>query len=358
MQIKYAFLLSVKMYALFLYALPVLVSVCKFNLCGSNWSCTFFGVCNFGCAHFLIYGGKKMGKKITALLSAALMLLMLASCTNNNEQNVYVYGDEVHSAPPQTEETQTQEEEEYYYEEEETTKKPQTAKKQQTTKKHTVEQNNAPSHVHRYTPADCFSPKTCSCGKIVGTALGHNFLSATCTTAKKCTRCGKTSGSALGHYYVNNKCSRCGKVDPDSLPVRLEDLFLVDRSFGNGWHQYKYNDNSFTDSFGNVYDGAHCYLGVLNEGQYSTHNLGGKYSRFTGSIVAMPNTSTVGTYSIRIYVDDVLAFSKSKFTKTTGRVDFSIDVSGGTVLTIKVCNEGTMGDSNMDVAIVNAQLTK
>lgn len=325
-----------------------------------------------------------MGKKITALLSAALMLLMLASCTNNNEQNVYVYGDEVHSAPPQTEETQTQEEEEYYYEEEETTKKPQTTKKQQTTKKHTVEQNNAPSHVHRYTPADCFSPKTCSCGKIVGTALGHifspatctspevcrrcgltskdalghNFSSATCTTAKKCTRCGKTSGSALGHYYVNNKCSRCGKVDPDSLPVRLEDLFLVDHSFGNGWHQYKYNDNSFTDSFGNVYDGAHCYLGVLNEGQYSTHNLGGKYSRFTGSIVAMPNTSTVGTYSIRIYVDDVLVFSKSKFTKTTGRVDFSVDVSGGTTLTIKVCNEGTMGDSNMDVAIVNAQLTK
>lgn len=324
-----------------------------------------------------------MGKKIIALLSALFMVFSFVSCANN-EQNVYVYGDEVHTAEPQTEETEAPENENYYEEVETTKKQVVTTKKQQTTKKQTTENNNSSGHVHNYSAASCTSPKTCSCGKTAGTALGHsyssanctspkicnrcgatsgsalghNFQNATCTSAKQCTRCGKTSGSALGHNYVNNKCSRCGKVDPDSLPVRLDALYLIDYSNGNSWHKYYYQDSSFTDSFGNVYDGAHCYVGVLNEGQYSIHNLNGMYSKFTGSIVAMQNTSTVDTYSIKIYVDDVLVYTKSKFSKTTGKIDFSVDVSGGTKLTIKVCTDNGKGDSNMSVAIVNAQLTK
>lgn len=298
-----------------------------------------------------------MGKKITALLSAALMLLMLASCTNNNEQNVYVYGDEVHSAPPQTEETQTQEEEEYYYEEEKTTKKPQTTKKQQTTKKNTVEKDDTPSHVHRYTPADCFSPKTCSCGKIVGTALGHNFLSATCTTAKKCTRCGKTSGSALGHYYVNNKCSRCGKVDPDSLPTNLSELFVIDS------HEYEYKRGTFTDSFGNTYNGVHYFTDLFEtfngREPHATFNLNGKYKKLSGSIVASTQTDPEYTYYVNIYVDGVLKYSKTGISKTSGKVNFNVDVSNGSMLEITAGKEGyPSGDYHQEIGIVNAQLTK
>ena len=212
---------------------------------------------------------------------------------------------------------------------------------------------------HLFSSATCTSPKICSrCGNTSGNALGHNYSAANCNSPKTCTRCGQTEGSALGHNYVNNKCSRCGKVDPDSLPVRLNDLHLIDSSFGNTWSKYEYKNSSFTDSFGNVYDGAHCYIGVLNEGQYSTHNLNGKYLNFTGSIVAMPNTSTAGTYSIIIYVDGVLKYSKSQFSKTTGKTDFSINVKGGSTLTIKVCMDSGNGDSNMNVAIVNARLTK
>ncbi len=240
------------------------------------------------------------------------------------------------------------------------------------------------AHIHSYSNATCTSPKKCSCGATAGIALGHQFTSATCTSPqicsrcgitkgkvlghkysaancnspKTCKRCGKTIGSALGHNYENDKCSRCGKVDPDSLPVKLNDLYLVDSSFGNSWNKYEYRSGAFTDSFGNVYDGAHCYIGVLNDGQYSTHNLNGKYKNFKGSIVAMPNTSTAGTYTIGVYVDGVLKYSKSKFGKTTGKVDFSIDVKNGKLLTIKACQDSGMGDSNMDVAVVNAQLTK
>lgn len=53
----------------------------------------------------------------------------------------------------------------------------------------------------------------CDCGeekKDTISALGHNYSSATCTAAKKCSRCGKTEGSALGHTSGGTKCSRCG----------------------------------------------------------------------------------------------------------------------------------------------------
>lgn len=55
----------------------------------------------------------------------------------------------------------------------------------------------------------------CDCGyekKDTLSALGHNYSSATCTAAKKCSRCGKTEGSALGHTSGGTKCSRCGVV--------------------------------------------------------------------------------------------------------------------------------------------------
>ena len=60
--VKYTFLFSVKMYALFLYALPFRVWVCKFNLCGSNGSHTFFSVCDFCYTHFLYFRRKYYGK--------------------------------------------------------------------------------------------------------------------------------------------------------------------------------------------------------------------------------------------------------------------------------------------------------
>lgn len=238
-------------------------------------------------------------------------------------------------------------------------------------------------HIHNYADATCLDPMKCSCGVTAGAALGHDFISATCTSPQickrcsatlgselghdfsvatctvpsTCVRCGITQGEALGHSYVDNHCTICGKVDPDSLPVRLESLFLIDSSNGNAWHQYKYDSTSLTDSFGNIYDGAHCYLGCNYE-QYSMHNLEGKYRYFNGSIVAPQNSNAKRTYSIRIYVDGELKYSKTCFSKTSGKVDFSVDVDGGTTLMIKVVHEQSAGDSNEDVCIVNAQLLK
>lgn len=53
---------------------------------------------------------------------------------------------------------------------------------------------------HEWIDATCTAPKTCSkCEKTEGESLGHSWEEATCTEPKTCSRCGLTEGEALGH---------------------------------------------------------------------------------------------------------------------------------------------------------------
>ena len=47
-------------------------------------------------------------------------------------------------------------------------------------------------------------------------ALGHNWVEATCESAKYCENCNITEGSALGHKTSNGICVRCG-VETEAL---------------------------------------------------------------------------------------------------------------------------------------------
>ena len=53
---------------------------------------------------------------------------------------------------------------------------------------------------------------------------GHDWIDATCTTAKYCQRCGETEGVALGHIWKEatsqtpKTCTRCGVTEGDPLP--------------------------------------------------------------------------------------------------------------------------------------------
>ena len=47
----------------------------------------------------------------------------------------------------------------------------------------------------------------------------HSWTDATCTAPKTCTLCGETEGSALGHSYVSGTCTTCGAADPDYVTV-------------------------------------------------------------------------------------------------------------------------------------------
>lgn len=66
---------------------------------------------------------------------------------------------------------------------------------------------------HDTSSVSCTEAGTCSrCGEEIP-ALGHDWKEATCTEPKTCTRCGETEGEALGHKVTGGVCARCG-LDP------------------------------------------------------------------------------------------------------------------------------------------------
>lgn len=62
----------------------------------------------------------------------------------------------------------------------------------------------------------------------------HNWVEATCTEPKHCTKCGEIEGEALGHTTVSGKCDRCGQnvtlslgssFDFDDLTITIGDSY-------------------------------------------------------------------------------------------------------------------------------------
>ncbi len=45
-------------------------------------------------------------------------------------------------------------------------------------------------------------------------STGHDWIAATCTKPRTCSRCGKTEGSALQHTFENGRCVACGVSAP------------------------------------------------------------------------------------------------------------------------------------------------
>ena len=87
---------------------------------------------------------------------------------------------------------------------------------------------------HEWIDATCTAPKTCTkCGITEGEVLWHNWRDATCTEPKTCAQCGLTEGSKLGHDWelatceVASTCKTCGAVEGMPLGHFPEDWKLV-----------------------------------------------------------------------------------------------------------------------------------
>ena len=203
---------------------------------------------------------------------------------------------------------------------------------------------------HSYSAATCTSPQLClRCEESKGAPLGHDYAEATCESPKTCKQCGNTDGNPLGHKYADNVCIRCQQVDPDSLPVGLDELHLI-----NSGDHYEYSKNQFTDTYGYTYNGAHIY-GFWSDETISVHNLNKEYVEFSGCFVAGNDMRQTAT--IEIYVDDVLIHTISDYTRETGKHEFSIDVSNAMKLKIRIVGERNY-EGGVQIALVNAELTK
>ena len=61
---------------------------------------------------------------------------------------------------------------------------------------------------HEWLEATCTDAKHCTkCDAAEGDALGHTWTEANCTTAKTCSRCGLTEGEAPGHSWLEATCT-------------------------------------------------------------------------------------------------------------------------------------------------------
>ncbi len=202
---------------------------------------------------------------------------------------------------------------------------------------------------HDYAPAGCTSPQICKrCEQPHGEALGHDFAYVDCDTPKACTRCSATEGEAPGHSYnSDHKCIRCQAVDPNSLPVALDQLHVISSE------RATIEREAITDTYGDAYVSSAKY--TSSSTSFSTHNLRKEFTTFSGSIVSTSETSLAMSVLIEFYVDGVLKHSISAYGRETGKIDFSIDVSQGSTLKINLTGNA---QGNAQIHIVNAQLTR
>lgn len=62
---------------------------------------------------------------------------------------------------------------------------------------------------HEWMEATCTAPRTCTkCGEIEGEKLNHVWVEATCTVPKTCSDCGETEGVPLEHSWKDSTCTR------------------------------------------------------------------------------------------------------------------------------------------------------
>ena len=213
---------------------------------------------------------------------------------------------------------------------------------------------------HSWEDAGCDVPQTCkTCGATSGVALGHNYSAADCDSPQTCSRCGMTQGSELGHSYIHNICSRCGATDPDSLPVALNSLVVIDAN-PSSW--YSYDSGLVKDSYGNAYAGYYEYTSNMFDPVIVNYNLGGKYKTFSCDLIAPDYTESKAVLDLLIYVDDQLMYYVTDYTKLSGLKHIELDVTGGQRLTIQVSKTNDEGIATMynteSVAFVNAVLEK
>jgi hypothetical protein len=74
---------------------------------------------------------------------------------------------------------------------------------------------------HEWVDASCTAPKTCSkCGETEGEPVEHQWLEATCTAPSTCAGCGETQGNKLPHKFGKEELQNPNYVDATATFVK------------------------------------------------------------------------------------------------------------------------------------------
>ena len=261
---------------------------------------------------------------------------------------------------------------------------------------------------HNWQEATCTSAKKCKvCGIAQGKALGHNWQEATYTSPMRCSRCDKTSGSVLekvytgtsihtlparttfnvgeefdysgltlrenysdGSYNIINSdfdvsgfssakegvCKISVKYNKYEEPLTfnvnivVEDVALRKLTAFTGYNTVK---TDVYDSYGNYYDRCMALSGT------DEYLLNGNYSRLTAKIAVEEGYSKDEYYTINIYADDKLVYTKDKISPYDEPFDINVDIKKCKMLKIKVTATEYNGWVDDDyLLLINAELKK
>lgn len=137
----------------------------------------------------------------------------------------------------------------------------------------------------------------------------------------------------------------------DYRPVDLSEMVLIDSK------DYEFKNELFTDSFGYKYANSYFFNPDYNEETYAVFNLDKKYNVFKASVVSNPTTNSDSNYTVAIIVDGKVVKTVDEFTKTTGKINVEVDVTGVTKLEIRVIE--TTGEwEKTYISLVDATVSK
>ncbi len=108
-----------------------------------------------------------------------------------------------------------------------------------------------PTVDHEY---DNDEDETCNnCEHVRDLTCDHDWIPATCTTPKTCSKCSEPEGTPLGHSYVDGICSECEAKDPEYVNYYLiGSINGADYGFEDDWAnlgEYKFVNGKLTVTF-------------------------------------------------------------------------------------------------------------
>ncbi len=126
----------------------------------------------------------------------------------------------------------------------------------------------------------------------------------------------------------------------DKFPVFLNDLTPVEGSvFSDG--------GGFPDIYGNTAENA---IGFAKDSEVE-YLANGKYSVFSGTIIAESYFDTKATAKFQVYVDDVLKYEQGSITRKTEPIPFEVDIKQGKFVKLAfVCSDGQYARIDIDNA--------
>jgi len=98
--------------------------------------------------------------------------------------------------------------------------------------------------------------------------------------------------------------------------------------------------DNIVDSYYGETHGSNIYKMDASNWAYVVYDLNGQYSSFSGTLVASTDTGRGALMNIAIFVDGILKWDFSEFSKQNKPEDIMIDLSGASTFSVKTSNSG------------------